>query len=70
MVEALPLYLQLPYVLVWSIPLLIWVVVWKAMALWKSARNKQLGWFITLLLIQTLGILDLLYILFFQREKK
>jgi len=40
----------------------LWSVVWKAIALWKAARRDQLGWYITLLVINTAGILEMIYI--------
>ena len=53
--------------LVWLIPiiiiLVIWDSVWKLIALWKSARNNHLAWFICIAVINTLGILPIVYIL-------
>lgn len=49
--------------------LLIWSLTWKGFALWKSARNNQPVWFVCLLVMNTLGILEILYISFFQRNK-
>jgi hypothetical protein len=49
------------------IPLAIWDGVWKLTALWKSARNGQLAWYICLAIFNTIGILPILYILFFQK---
>ena len=46
--------------------LAIWDGVWKVIALWKSARNNQLAWFICLAIFNTAGILPILYILLFQ----
>jgi len=46
----------------------IWSGVWKAIALWKAARNSDLGWFIALCLINTLGILEILYIYIFAKH--
>lgn len=43
----------------------IWSLFWKAIALWKSARRNQPIWFIALLLINTLGIFEILYIFLF-----
>ena len=40
--------------------------VWKVIAMWKSARNNQLAWFICLAIFNTAGILPILYILLFQ----
>jgi len=47
----------------------LWELVWKALAMWKAARNKQLAWFIVILVVNTLGILSIVYILFFQRKR-
>jgi len=47
--------------------LAIWDGVWKLIALWKSARNDQLAWYICLAIFNTIGILPILYILFFQK---
>jgi hypothetical protein len=46
--------------------LAIWDGVWKLIALWKSARHNQLAWFICLAIFNTVGILPILYLLFFQ----
>jgi hypothetical protein len=48
--------------------LAIWDGVWKLIALWKSARHDQLAWFICLAIFNTIGILPILYILFFQEN--
>jgi len=42
--------------------ILIWSFVWKGLALWKSARKTQLAWFIIILIVNTLGILEILYV--------
>lgn len=49
--------------------LVIWSVIWKGFALWKSARNTDKVWFIVLLLVNTVGILEILYIYFFSKKK-
>jgi hypothetical protein len=46
----------------------IWDVIWKVIAMWKSARNNQLAWFICIAIFNTIGILPILYILFFQKN--
>lgn len=45
----------------------IWDGVWKLVALWKSARNDQLAWYVCLAIFNTAGILPILYILCFQK---
>ncbi|HBB37125.1 MAG: hypothetical protein UX02_C0002G0332 [Candidatus Moranbacteria bacterium GW2011_GWC1_45_18] len=51
------------------IPLIIWTLVWKGIALWKSARQGEMIWFIALLLLNTLGILEIIYIFIIERKK-
>lgn len=49
--------------------LAIWSLVWKGLALWKAARNDERYWYVALLLINTAGILEILYLFFFAKEK-
>lgn len=49
--------------------LLIWTLLWKGLALWKSARNDQRYWFVALLITNTFGILELLYLFVFAKNK-
>lgn len=54
----------------WLIFLLlaIWSLVWKGLALWRSAQRKDLWWFIIILIVNTVGILEIIY-LFLTRKK-
>ncbi|MFC1768328.1 DUF5652 family protein [Nanoarchaeota archaeon] len=52
------------------LPLIIWEAVWKGIALWKSGRNKQLPWFVCIFIFNTVGILPIVYLLFFQKKKR
>jgi hypothetical protein len=56
----------------WLLPILIvlifWEMIWKIIAMWKSARNNHLAWFICIAVINTIGILPIVYIL--MRRKK
>ena len=47
----------------------VWSFVWKLLSMWKSARKKQVGWFIALALLNTVGILQILYYFFFSEMK-
>lgn len=40
----------------------LWSIAWKGWALWIAARNNHKKWFIVLLVINTLGILEIIYI--------
>ena len=52
------------------VPLVIWEVIWKIIGMWKSARNNQLAWFICIAILNTIGLLPIIYIVWFQDEKK
>lgn len=50
--------------------LLIWSLVWKGIALWKAARNSAKGWYVVMLILNTVGILEILYTFVFSRPIK
>jgi hypothetical protein len=51
-----------------AIAVAAWTLPWKGFALWKAAQKKDLYWFIALLLINTMGILEILYIFIFSKK--
>lgn len=50
--------------------LLLWELIWKGIALWKAARESQKYWFIVMLILNTVGILPILYIFIFKKGRK
>jgi hypothetical protein len=48
--------------------LAIWEIIWKGFGLWRAAKNNHTGWFIAMLLLNTFGILPIIYINFFAPE--
>ncbi|MCK5107321.1 MAG: hypothetical protein KAQ83_01215 [Nanoarchaeota archaeon] len=54
----------------WLFPVVIWSAIWKGIALWKCGRRNQIVWFVLILILNTAGILPILYLLFFQRKPK
>ena len=48
----------------------IWSAVWKGLALWRSARQKNLGWFLAFLIINTAGILEIIYLFLVAKKQK
>ncbi len=50
--------------------LMLWSLFWKGMSLWKAGRNGHKWWFIALLVVNTAGILDILYIYVFSKRMK
>ena len=66
-----PLYSPFaPELMVVLAPLIIVVVLWtivlKGYALWHAARGGQKKWFIALLVINTIGILEIIYLMWFR----
>ncbi len=49
--------------------ILVWIAVWKGLALWKAARRGSSAWFIILLVVNTVGILEILYLYVFSEIK-
>ena len=52
------------------VPILLWTLAWKGVALWKAGRNNQPYWFIVLLVVNTVGLLEIVYIVWFQKRSK
>lgn len=40
----------------------VWELYWKGRALWHAARRNQATWFVLLLIINSAGILPILYL--------
>lgn len=60
---------QLAQVPFWLISLVVWDFIWKGLALWRSARNGHKIWFIFLMVVNSAGILPIIYLVFFQKGK-
>jgi len=71
-----PHYLDYSYVgtfmqLAWPMLVLFvaWDLYWRGRALWLAAQKKELYWFIALLVVNSVGILPLLYIFVFSKRR-
>jgi len=49
--------------------LLLWSLLWKGLALWNASKNNQKNWFIAILVLNTLGILEITYLFYFAKNK-
>jgi len=47
---------------------IVWIMVWKGLALWKSARLSHPKWFVVILIVNTFGILEIIYLYFIARK--
>lgn len=45
---------------------LVWTTVLKGFSLWYAARGGQKAWFVALLIVNTLGILEIVYLIWFR----
>ena len=45
------------------VPLIIWSMIWKGFALWTAGNRKEKTWFIFIFLLNTIGILEIIYLL-------
>lgn len=49
--------------------LLVWSIAWKGLALWNAAKNSQKNWFIAILIVNTVGILEIIYLFRFAKKR-
>lgn len=49
--------------------IMAWSLFWKGLALWRSARLGQKNWFIALLVINTVGILEIVYLYYITKPE-
>ncbi len=47
----------------------LWVLPWKGWALWLAARRQEKWWFIALLVLNTLAVLEIVYIFLIAKRK-
>ncbi len=47
----------------------LWTLPWKGVALWRSAQRKEKWWFVALFVVNTAGLLEILYIFVFSKKK-
>ena len=50
--------------------LLVWSLIWKGFALWRAARADQLVWYVVILFVNTAGLLEIAYLLFFAPRQR
>ena len=49
---------------------MMWALVWKGFALWKSAELRQRYWFIAILVVNTFGVLEIIYLFLVAKNYK
>lgn len=54
--------IEVPLVVSGLLLVTVWSLLWKGLALWRSAKRGDKAWFIAMLLLNTLGILEIIYL--------
>jgi hypothetical protein len=49
--------------------ILVWSLFWKGCALWIAGKNNQKIWFWVILILNTVGILEIIYIFCIAKKK-
>ena len=62
---TLETYLQNPVLI---ILVTAWSLAWKGYALWRAAKGNQKNWYIALLVINTIGLLEIVYLTWFSEQ--
>ncbi len=46
----------------------LWTLPWKAWALWLSARRGDIWWFLAMIILSTLGVIEIIYIFLIAKQ--
>lgn len=57
-----PIFAFLPLLMIVA----AWSIVLKGFALWHAAKDNEKWWFVAMLVINTLGILEIIYLVWFR----
>lgn len=68
--EFLPEFPEGPIALLIIVAISVWSLLWKAVALYKAGTLRHKGWFTALFFINTLGILEILYVAVFSKSDR
>lgn len=62
---------QQPFSPIAIIFLFSWVTFWKGFGLWHAAKHNQKNWFISMLVLNlyTLGLLEIIYLFYFAKQR-
>ena len=66
---AIEQFLTSSYFVVLIVIISIWEMVWKGLGCWKAGNKKDKYWFIAIFVLNTAGILPIIY-LYLKRKNK
>jgi hypothetical protein len=67
MVEAMIFPIWLKIIILIAV---VWEVAWKGFGLWRAGKNNRPVWFVFILILNTLGILPIVYLTWFDKKRK
>ena len=50
--------------------LIVWSTIWKGLALWRASKSNSTAWFVVFMIINTAGILEIIYLYLVSPKKK
>lgn len=59
-----------PLLIIVLLLLVVWEGIWKGIALWRAGRDGSIGWFVVMFIINTVGILEIIYIFAVSNPKR
>lgn len=68
-IEQVQILVDNPPLLVAAIAVFLVVMVLKGIALWRAGRNYHKGWFVALFILNTVGLLEIIYLLTAGKKK-
>jgi hypothetical protein len=55
--------------LVLLVLIVLWTLFWKGYAVWTAVKNNHKGWFVAVLVFNTFGILEIIYLFCIAKKK-
>ena len=66
MLSAYNIYQQPAWMIFALLVIAAWTLIWNGLGLWQAAKNKQKVWFIVILVLNTIGLLPIIYLIWFK----
>lgn len=70
MVMLYDIYQQPWWFVIGFLVLMLWTMVWQGIGLWYAAKHQQKGWYIALFVLNTLGLLPIIYLIWFKPRER
>jgi len=58
-----------PFGIVLFVFIILWSIFWKGLGLWHSVKRNEKKWFIAILILNTFGVLEIIYLFFIVKIK-